>query len=185
MDSPSSRSRLAGRDRFDLIGHFNSFRQEFKEEKFLQALYRARCPGFADRPYIIVLDEMNLSRPEQYFAVMLSALERSPEERMLELMSSPIQNPPSGLERDGRHLKIPANVWFVGTANHDETTLEFAPKTYDRSHVMELPCDPVPFTPPAAEYRPPVSYSALQDAFVKATMNSEIGSTMLWLPSRH
>lgn len=34
---------------------------------------------------------------------------------------------------------IPQNVWFVGTANHDETTKDFADKTYDRAHVMKLP----------------------------------------------
>jgi hypothetical protein len=39
----------------------------------------------------------------------------------------------------GGKLKIPENVRFIGTANHDETTLEFAPKTYDRSNLMEMP----------------------------------------------
>jgi hypothetical protein len=36
-------------------------------------------------------------------------------------------------------LKIPQNVWFIGTANHDETTLQFAPKTYDRANILEMP----------------------------------------------
>jgi hypothetical protein len=38
---------------------------------------------------------------------------------------------------DGRHLAIPSNVWFVGTANQDATTSGFADKTYDRAHVLE------------------------------------------------
>src|SRR5690606_11426114 len=35
-------------------------------------------------------------------------------------------------------IKIPQNVWFIGTANHDETTKEFADKTYDRAPVMAV-----------------------------------------------
>ena len=41
--------------------------------------------------------------------------------------------------RDGRKILVPSNVWFIGTANHDETTNELADKTYDRAHVMTLP----------------------------------------------
>ena len=35
-------------------------------------------------------------------------------------------------------MQLPPNVRFIGTANHDETTLDFAPKTYDRSNVMVM-----------------------------------------------
>lgn len=38
----------------------------------------------------------------------------------------------------GRQMQLPPNVRFIGTANHDETTLDFAPKTYDRSNVMVM-----------------------------------------------
>ncbi|MBK6714586.1 MAG: hypothetical protein IPG57_05695 [Burkholderiales bacterium] len=47
--------------------------------------------------------------------------------------------PAPALLQNGRTLPLPGNVWFVGTANHDETTKDFADKTYDRAHVMELP----------------------------------------------
>ena len=62
------------RDRQDLIGYYNSFESKFYETEFLTALYEAQCPKFQDQIYIIVLDEMNLSRPEQYFADFLSKL---------------------------------------------------------------------------------------------------------------
>lgn len=126
------------RDQGDLVGHFNAFEKKFYERNTLKALYEAQCPLYSDRPYIILLDEMNLSRPEQYFAEFLSALELDPKDRILTLMTT---GQPNGPERliNGSEIKIPKNVWFIGTANHDETTFEFADKTYDRAHVMELP----------------------------------------------
>ena len=66
---------IAGKHSF--IGHFNSFKNCFSEEAFLKALYKAQCPRYRDLPFLIVLDEMNLSRPEQYFADFLSSMERA------------------------------------------------------------------------------------------------------------
>ena len=80
---------------------------------------------------------MNLSRPEHYFADFLSLLEQSPSERYISLTNTPKEVLPELVI--GGKLKIPENVRFIGTANHDETTLEFAPKTYDRSNLMEMP----------------------------------------------
>jgi hypothetical protein len=154
------------RDRQDLVGYYNAFERRYYESEFLQALYKAQTPAYADRVFIIVLDEMNLSRPEQYFADLLSALEQAPERRRLTLLSSPSQQPPQQL-LDGRLLTIPENVWFVGTANHDETTAELADKTYDRAHVMELPNRPEVFEPKERPDRAPVSSSALQRMFAE------------------
>lgn len=126
------------RDKDDLIGHYNSFEKKFYERPCLQGLYEAQTPFYSDRPYVILLDEMNLSRPEQYFAEFLSALELDRKDQKLTLMTSAHAGAPNLFIQD-QFLKIPENVWFIGTANHDETTFEFADKTYDRAHVMELP----------------------------------------------
>jgi hypothetical protein len=156
------------RDRQDLLGNFNAFERRYYESEFLQALYKAQCPKYEERLYIIVLDEMNLSHPEQYFADMLSALEKPDEkDRLLTLMTAPVEPAPAMLKK-GRKLWIPSNVWFVGTANHDETTKDFADKTYDRSHVMELPRHREQFTPKVCEYRDPITSEALKDAFENA-----------------
>jgi len=64
------------RDRQDLIGYFNAFEGKFYESDFLKAIYEAQCPANRERIYIIILDEMNLSRPEQYFADFLSKLNK-------------------------------------------------------------------------------------------------------------
>ncbi|RKZ91195.1 MAG: hypothetical protein DRR19_07910 [Candidatus Parabeggiatoa sp. nov. 1] len=156
------------RDRQDLMGYYNTFEKRFDETEFLQALYRAQCPQYADRFYIIVLDEMNLSHPEQYFADLLSALEQDEKRRELKLMSASTNAAPK-LLKEGRILKIPANVWFIGTANHDETTKDFADKTYDRAHVMELPHQYQTFDyEKRTEPSPVISVAALTNAFAKA-----------------
>jgi MoxR-like ATPase len=155
------------RDRQDLIGHFNAFEGRFYESEFLLALYKASCPQYKDSPFVVVLDEMNLSHPEQYFADLLSALEQDIQNQQLVLMSSAVESPPS-LFKDGRILSIPSNVWFVGTANHDETTKDFADKTYDRAHVMELPRHRESFEYEDKQVLNPVSTVALQNAFEEA-----------------
>lgn len=156
------------RDRQDLIGHFNTFEHRFYESEFLQALYQASCPFFRNRLFIIVLDEMNLSHPEQYFADILSAIELEQDKQRLVLMTASVDSAPRLLVEESRKLRIPPNVWFVGTANQDETTKDFADKTYDRAHVMELPRQPEKFDIKPVQLKHPISLAVLQAAFDKA-----------------
>ncbi|MDE1239224.1 AAA family ATPase [Vibrio aestuarianus] len=125
------------RDRDDLIGHYNAFEKRYYEKECLQGLYKAHTPSFEKRFNIILLDEMNLSRPEQYFAEFLSAMEQNEQKRKVVLMDSSVINPPKYLVED-RKLLIKSNTWFMGTANHDETTFEFADKTHDRAFTLDL-----------------------------------------------
>lgn len=124
------------RDNMDLMGYYNSFDSNYKETDFFKALYLASQPKYEHTLFFIILDEMNLSRPEHYFADFLSLLEQPEDERYIGI-NAPCETWPKSIERG--KLKIPKNVRFIGTANHDETTLEFAPKTYDRSNVLEMP----------------------------------------------
>lgn len=154
------------RDRQDLLGHYNTFERRYDETTFVQALYRAQSEAYADRPYLVVLDEMNLSHPEQYFADLLSALERG--DPRLTLTNTSLEPAPSRLE-EGRILRIPDNVWFIGTANHDETTMGFADKTYDRAHVQELPTKRAEFSPQKPKPHGSVSLIALEELFAQAS----------------
>lgn len=156
------------RDRQDLIGHFNTFERRFYESEFLQALYKSMCPHFRDTPFIVVLDEMNLSHPEQYFADLLSALEQEEHLQRLVLMTAAVEPAPSLLVDGGRVMQLPRNVWFVGTANHDETTKDFADKTYDRAHVLELPRQRNQFDVKQFQPTQPTGLHALKRAFEKA-----------------
>jgi hypothetical protein len=80
-------------------------------------------------------------------------------------MTAAVDPAPSLLGEGGTKLQIPRNVWFVGTANHDETTKDFADKTYDRAHVMELPRNYEKFELQAIDTWRPTSIDALTDAF--------------------
>ena len=94
--------QAGGRDKTDLVGHYNSFEKQFYEQDCLKGLYEAQTPFYKDRPYIILLDEMNLSRPEQYFADFLSALEMEMDDPdyKITLMTSPHPAAPKGF-KDG------------------------------------------------------------------------------------
>ena len=130
------------KDRQDLVGYYNTFEKKYYEGKFLKLLYMAGTPKYCDKPFFIILDEMNLSHPEHYFADMLSIMEETNPEKQVLTISDKVKDTPKlmfDLEEGGIGLKIPQNVWFIGTANHDETTLQFAPKTYDRANILEMP----------------------------------------------
>ena len=158
--------RQAGwRDRDDLLGHYNAFERRFYEKDCLQALYKAQTPRWQDTCNVILLDEMNLSRPEQYFAEFLSALEEQSGRALDQSVRDGYQMHPRCYMR----AQDPGarNVWFIGTANHDETTNELADKTYDRAHVMTLPKQDHRFDIKKME---PVNYSyrSLRKAFDRA-----------------
>lgn len=175
------------RDKNDLFGYYNAFENRYYESNFVQAMYRAQSPRWQHRFAILLLDEMNLSHPEQYGADILDVLERTDErERHFELLSfTPKGQSPKKLEK-GRYLHFPKNVWIVGTANHDETTKDFAPKTYDRSMVLELPNEPKPFTINKVPPRQPVAYTSLIEAFETAAENysAEANKAIKWMEDK-
>ncbi|MBZ4370768.1 hypothetical protein [Corallococcus sp. AS-1-6] len=172
------------RDRQDLVGYYNAFHRHYYATNFLQALYKAGTPAYRDRLFMIVLDEINLSRPEQFFADFLSALERPVAARRLTLLTDPLTNAPR-LMIEGRHLPIPPNVWFIGTANHDETTAEFADKTYDRAHMMEMPrkTEVAHFNAEERGKRNAISYEKLQATFAEAAVaqDAAVQKATQWL----
>lgn len=158
------------RDKQDLLGYYNSFERVFRETACLQALYKALLPPFSDRLIFVVLDEMNLSHPEQYFADFLSALEDPKAQPKISIADrSDLGDMPELMGTSGGvQLLLAPNVWFIGTANQDETTFAFAPKTYDRAHIMELEPNAPPTPDRPAPPRGPVSLASLKDAFGQA-----------------
>ncbi len=86
---------------------------------------------------MIVLDEMNLARVEYYFAEILSVLEMpSHDEWVLDLVPTQWAADPKALH-DGK-LTIPDSLWFIGTANNDDSTFTITDKVYDRAIPIEL-----------------------------------------------
>jgi hypothetical protein len=89
-----------------------------------------------DLPHFLILDEMNLSHVERYFADLLSAIESG---EPLHLHSdTDAEGAP--IMRDGvpGQLRLPSNLFIVGTVNVDETTYMFSPKVLDRANVLEF-----------------------------------------------
>lgn len=122
------------RDRTELIGYFNEFSKRFNETEFLRALYEA---NYREDLSLIVLDEMNLARIEYYFAEMLSVLELpSKDEWVLDLVPTAWPGDPDKLENGKIH--VPDTVWFVGTANNDDSTFTITDKVYDRAIPIEI-----------------------------------------------
>lgn len=127
------------KDRNDLLGFYNDFKKQYKETEFLKALYTATSDP--NNIYVIVLDEMNLSRIEYYFADLLSVLEKPDvEDWKIELISdfaSITQNQDAWPKfiKEGK-LQISDNTWFIGTANKDDSTFIITDKVYDRSVVL-------------------------------------------------
>ena len=198
------------RDRNELLGYYNDFSKKFTAKEFTCDLYRAGCKRYEHAICFIVLDEMNLSRVEYYFADFLSVLEDKKENWKIRLVDTDMRRLPTEIspdviaelqndskeqsrelldivnrlyagcklsdnnseaisasdkqqlisylaERqkktdtpvncmvggpqnliDGNTIKIPKNVWFIGTANRDESTFEITDKVYDRAQVLNF-----------------------------------------------
>lgn len=83
-----------------------------------------------DIPHFLILDEMNLSHVERYFADFLSVME-SKKEIPLYAGNQVNNGVPS-------KLKLPSNLFIIGTVNIDETTNMFSPKVLDRANTIEF-----------------------------------------------
>lgn len=123
------------KDRADLIGYYNDFTSNFKETRFLKTLYESNYA--ADKMTTIVLDEVNLSRIEYYFADFISAMEYPVDMRYVELIQ-PISGRKMPVKLEDGKLHISENTYFVGTANKDESTYTITERVYDRAIVINF-----------------------------------------------
>ena len=151
------------RDRSEVFGYFNEFTRKFNETDILKEIYKA---GYTDDVYTIILDEMNISRVEYYFAEMLSILEMpNHDEWIIEIVSSAWKSDPIHLK--GGKLHIADNVWYIGTINNDDSTFMVTDKVYDRAMPIDINDKGKVFTPidtPAQD----INYSYLNNLFQTA-----------------
>ncbi|MBD7970427.1 hypothetical protein [Paenibacillus gallinarum] len=130
------------RDNRELLGYDNDFTHKFKETIFTKKVYEASATANRENIYLIVLDEMNLARIEYYFADFLAVLEESPENWVIPLVSNNdepnIDNRPKSLVKNHTSLFVTPNIWFIGTANRDESTFGITDKVYDRAQVLNF-----------------------------------------------
>lgn len=158
------------RDRTNLLGYFNDFSKTYAETDFLRALYEANYDE--DRINMFVLDELNISRVEYYFADFLSVLEYPEEEWKLRIMHLPSGFlPPVKLEEG--YIKIPANSYFIGTANKDDSTFAIADKVYDRAITIDFDNRNEPFVPEGDSEPITLGKSKLDWLFAEAEAHTE------------
>ncbi len=162
------------RDRTELFGYFNEFTKRFNETEVLKKMYEATCN---EHIYLTVLDEMNIARVEYYFAEMLSILEMpSRDEWIVDLV-------PSGWPSDPKHIikgrfTLPQNMWFIGTANNDDSTFAISDKVYDRAIPININSKGVPFDAPYAENLW-ISYKHLEAGFKYAQQEFKVSQDNL------
>ena len=135
------------KERTDLIGYYNEFTKRFNETLLLEKMYEA---NYSRDIYITVMDEMNIARVEYYFAEFLSLLELpNEEERLLTVVSDVWEDDPAQLING--NVKLPPNMWFIGTANNDDSTFAISDKVYDRAMIMNLDMKAEPFIAPKTQ----------------------------------
>jgi len=119
-------------------------RPVYQTTPVLDLLLEASRPGNERFPFFLILDEMNLSHVERYFADFLSVMEQ--RDGVLTLHSEgPREDEHFCLPRYAadplgvpRTLPYPQNLFVIGTVNVDETTYMFSPKVLDRANVIEF-----------------------------------------------
>lgn len=131
------------RDKSSILGFFNEFSQTYSETEFLTKLYESNFGS--DEINMYVLDEMNISRVEYYFADLLSVLEYPVPDWKLKIMNVPHTFVPP-IKLEGGYIQIPENSYFVGTANRDDSTFTITDKVYDRAITINFETHNEPFT---------------------------------------
>lgn len=122
------------REKTDFLGYFNEFSKKFNETRSLGEIYTS---GYDDDIHTIILDEMNLARVEYYFADLLSILEiPNKDEWLVDIVTDSWPNDPKRIV-NGK-LKLPENLWYIGTINNDDSTFMVTDKVYDRAMPIDI-----------------------------------------------
>ena len=162
------------RDRSELFGYFNEFTKRFNETETLKRMYEAT---YKDDIHLTILDEMNIARVEYYFAEMLSILEMpTRSEWVIDLVPSGWDSDPIHLE-NGR-FRLPENMWYIGTANNDDSTFAISDKVYDRALPINIDSKGVPFEAPYTESLH-ISYKHLEAMFAQAKEQHKVSEENL------
>jgi len=157
------------RDRTDMFGYFNEFTKKFNETEMLKIMYEA---GYTDGVYTVILDEMNLSRVEYYFAEMLSILEMpNRQEWIIELVPNSWKSDPKKIIKG--KLQVPANMWYIGTINNDDSTFAVTDKVYDRAMPIDINDKGVPFEPIETDAQD-INFSYMDNLFSAAMKENPI-----------
>ncbi|MFV0154834.1 hypothetical protein OBK13_12965 [Empedobacter falsenii] len=127
-------------NREPLLGYPNGLNSKdyvTPDNEVLELMLTASKIENQDKPYFLVLDEMNLSHVERYFADFLSIME---SEDSIKLYTGAERKSTNDTEIP-QTISWPKNLFIIGTVNIDETTYMFSPKVLDRANVIEFKLD--------------------------------------------
>ncbi|MFC5471582.1 McrB family protein [Cohnella suwonensis] len=127
-------------DPADLIG-YKDLNERFRPGPLAEIMLEASQSANQNKPYFVCLDEMNLARVEHYFSDILSILEtqkRQDDQVVTDVLIQPSLLTTSEDRDTYGDLRIPGNVYLVGTVNMDETTHPFSKKVLDRANTIEF-----------------------------------------------
>ena len=159
-------------DNAKILGFYNPLAEKglgkYEPTGILNLIEQANKKENQNKPYFIILDEMNLSHVERYFSDFLSHME----------------TPDSPFKIDGYgkgELKYPDNLFIVGTVNIDETTYMFSPKVLDRANVVEFKPEKdkvlALFSTPAVEEKVSPVKDGTAEAFLRLARQIRSGSS--------
>lgn len=127
-------------DSSDLLGYL-TLQEEYKKGPLAEIVEHAM--NYPEFPHFALLDEMNLARVEYYFSDVLSVMESRKKGEDGRITSSPLVDPKLyqkeafGESPEGP-LRLPNNLYIIGTVNMDETTHPFSKKVLDRANTIEF-----------------------------------------------
>lgn len=127
-------------NREPLLGYPNGLKNDeyiTPDSGALNLIIEASKNENSNKPFFIILDEMNLSHVERYFADFLSIMESN------EKISLYTGSERKDLNKNAVPHEIvwPKNLFIIGTVNIDETTYMFSPKVLDRANTIEFRVD--------------------------------------------
>jgi 5-methylcytosine-specific restriction endonuclease McrBC GTP-binding regulatory subunit McrB len=135
------------RDTKALLGYYNPINKTYESTSLLKFILEAKENYENNKnnamPYFMILDEMNLSHVEYYFADFLSVLESGRDDNYWTKETIKLHNSEEVLldnngEEIPKEIKLPPNLYIIGSVNIDETTYMFSPKVLDRAFTIEF-----------------------------------------------
>lgn len=124
-------------DSSDLLG-YRDIKGDFKEGPLTKVIKKA--VENPEKPYFVLLDEMNLARVEHYFSDILSVMETRDWQNgeIVTTYLFPKENEADEHDEAWKNLRLPNNLYIIGTVNMDETTHPFSKKVLDRANTIEF-----------------------------------------------
>lgn len=126
-------------DSSDLFGHVD-LNGKFVPGAIIDFIKKAELDN--SNSYFLCLDEMNLARVEYYLSDILSVIETRELKNGQVVTDSLLSANAYGTDKDaaGKYgtLRIPENLYIIGTVNMDETTFPFSRKVLDRANTIEF-----------------------------------------------